>query len=88
MKPNTTAPDITARDLEHAMNQILAAAGWNPDQIAGFLAAQHRDGLLRDNCPGWKMRSALFIFHRAPALKPPALADFALDVIAAIDPRP
>lgn len=54
---NTTPP--TAAESEAVLVRELLAEQWSPRAIAGFIIAERRHGILRENCPPWKRASYL-----------------------------
>lgn len=50
--------------LEVAMMNALVAAKWDPKEIAGWIAAQRRDGLLSLTTPPWLVNAQLEEWQR------------------------
>ena len=44
------------------MMRKLDRAGWNGDQIAGWIAAQRRDGILSITTPEWLVESQIEVW--------------------------
>ena len=58
---------VASLQLELSMMNALIAAGWNGDKIAGFIAAQRRDGVLQIIVPAHVLEIEREIWDKANA---------------------
>jgi len=58
---------VASLHLEASIMNALIAAGWNGDKIAGFIAAQRRDGILQIVVPAHILEIEREIWDKATA---------------------
>jgi len=62
---NIQSHDLSVDGLRDLMVAALSNAGWSPEEIAGYVAAQEKAGWLRPQCPAW-IRNSAGVYYALP----------------------
>lgn len=58
---------VTKEELQEAMEQALASAGWTPEEVSRYVAAQRGHGWLRESVTEESRHMALMYYVIPPA---------------------